>query len=389
MKIRLHYYVEKSKRRTMKVMFLIRSLEYGGAQRQLAVLAKELFVRGVSVAVAEFYSGGELEKNLDNEGIPIHRLNKRGRWDLARFTWRFIKLLRQKKPDIVYGYLTTANIMITILKPFFPRIKVVWGVRASHMDLDRYDWLFRFSYKIECKLSRFADVIIANSIAGKVYAIEHGFPANKLNVIPNGIDTTVFQPDWEAGRRVRAEWGVTDKEKFIGLIGRLDPMKDHQTFLHAAALLAEEYQDVRFLCVGDGPTVYQQELKKMSIKLELKERIIWSESRTDMPAVYNSLDINCISSYGEGFPNVIGEAMACGVPCVVTDVGDSANIVGDSGVIVPPHSPESLFKGLKCVLEWSNEDYLLKSNKAREHIINNFSTVSLFEKSYEVLSTLI
>ena len=313
-------------------------------------------------------------------GVPVISLEKRGRWDVLGFLLRLVRLLRQEKPDILHGYLGTPNILTVLLKPIFPRIRMVWGVRASNMDLERYDWLARWSYRVECHLSRFADLIIANSYAGMHYAIANGFPKNKMVVIPNGIDTEHFRPNPKARVQVRAEWGVAEDEKLIGLVGRLDPMKDHPTFLKAAALLAREREDVRFVCVGDGPPDYRQELHALGRELGLAERLIWTGTRRDMPAVYNALDIATSSSYGEGFPNVIGEAMACGVPYVVTDVGDSAWIVGDTGIVVPPQNPKALADGWR--LKLNSLDQSAESKELiRQRILDNFSVSNLIQST--------
>jgi glycosyltransferase involved in cell wall biosynthesis len=346
----------------MNITFLIRSLNYGGAERQLIVLAEGLNEKGHRVGVVVFYSNGPLEKELARAGVWVRTLDKRGRWDVFTFFLRLIDALKQERPDILYSFLPVPNLFAVILKRIFPRIKVVWGVRASNVDLSRYDWLARLTYWLECKLSRFANVIIVNSRAGFAYAVAHGFPKNKMAVIPNGIDTDKFCPDPYARSRVRKEWGVADSEKLIGLVGRLDPMKDHPTFLRAAALLVQERNDVRFVCVGDGPAVYRQELYALCKELMLADRVIWAGTRADMPAVYNALDIATSSSYGEGFPNVIGEAMACGVPCVVTDVGDSAFIVGGLGIVISPKNPVGLKVALEKLLSQISHEHSFKKN---------------------------
>jgi glycosyltransferase involved in cell wall biosynthesis len=201
-------------------------------------------------------------------------------------------------------------------------------------------------------------------------------------VISNGIDTERFQPDSEAGAKVRAEWGVSENTILIGLVGRLDPMKDHPTFLKAAALLSEERQDVRFVCVGVGEETYAKELYQLTNKLGILEQVIWAGGRSDMPKVYNALNIaSSSSSYGEGFANVIGEAMACGVPCVVTDVGDSAWIVGDTGIVVPPKNPEALAAGWNSLLNLAVTDQVALAEKARKTIVENFSLRNLVQKT--------
>jgi glycosyltransferase involved in cell wall biosynthesis len=303
------------------------------------------------------------------------------------FALRLVREVWRLKPRVIYGFLGTPNILTALLKPILPRVGVVWGVRASNVDLYRYDWLLRLSYRIECWLSRFADLIICNSRAGLEYAVAQGFPRERMTVIPNGIDTERFKPDMLAGMRIRAEWGIADNEILIGLIARLDPMKDHSTFFRAAALLSRERTDVRFVCVGDGPKPYQSALYDQANKLGLDERLIWAGARNDMPAIMNALDIATSSSaYGEGFSNTIAVAMACGLPCVVTDVGDSALIVSDFGEVVPPAIPDALYKGFHRMLERLNPD-LRSANRAS--IVNRFTHNVLVTNTVAVLSPLI
>lgn len=367
----------------MKITFLIRSLDLGGAQRQLVSLARGLHERGHRVLIATFYGGGPLEEEL--AGIPVRDLGKKGRWDLLGFLTRLVRLVREEKPDILHGYLAIPNILTVLLKPLFPRTRMVWGTRNAKLYFDRYDRVRRLAYRVERLLSRFADLIIANSYRGRDYAADYGFPEDKIVVIPNGIDTERFHPDLEARRRLRAEWGVAEDEKLVGLVGRLAPMKDHATFLEAAALLARERRDVRYVCVGEGPAGYRQELRALSARLGLKERLLWAGARKDMPAVHNALDVAASSSYdGEGFPNVVGEAMACGVPCVVTDVGDSARVVGETGVVVPPGDPRALAEGLKAA-----SNGRVDPRSLRERVVRCFSTRALVLNTEETLRGII
>jgi glycosyltransferase involved in cell wall biosynthesis len=264
---------------------------------------------------------------------------------------------------------------------------VVWGVRASNMDLDRYDWLSRLSYRIECRLSRFADLIICNSRAGLEYAAAHGFPGGRMTVIPNGIDTEHFKPDAAARERIRAEWGIAESEMLIGLVARLDPMKDHLTCFRAAAMLAQERSDVRFVCVGDGAEPYKSKLYQQASELGLDGRLIWAGARHDMPAVYNALDFATSSSYSEGFSNTIAEAMACSVPCVVTDVGDAKQIVGDTGFVMEPGNPSALASAWQEALKTGVYEKSKRGQRARERIIEHFSLERLIEETARVLET--
>ncbi len=370
-----------------KIAFLIRDLNYGGAQRQLVTLVKELAKQGFNITVLYFYSGGFLEKDLEDSRVKIISLEKQGRWDLFGFFWRLVYTLKHIQPDVLHGYLSESNLLTIFIKPFLPSVQIIWGVRVSDVDLIHSDWLSRVNFQCECFFSSFADLIIVNSKAGRNYHLEHGFPADKMVVIPNGIDTERFMPDLEARVKVRLEWGISEEIILIGIVGRLAPMKDHPTFLKAASLLCKDRQDVRFICVGSGPDDYTHELYKLTTQLDISEKVLWAGNRADMPAIYNAIDILCSSSaYGEGFGNVIGEAMACGVPCVVTDVGDSAWIVKNIGIVVPPQNPEALVAGWSSLItQQQYKDSVIKL-KNRSRIISEFNCNKLLQNVSVILA---
>ena len=371
---------------TESILFLARSLDRGGAERQLVVLANGLARRGHAVAVAIFFSGGAYESELAGTGVRVIHLCKKGRWDILPFLYRLVRLLRKESPAVLHSYLGVPNILAAALKPLLSSTRIVWGVRASNMDLAHYDWLSRFTYVLERRLARFAHRIIANSRAGEHHAIAHGFPADRIVVIPNGIDTDCFRPTPEARRRVRAEWGLGDHEILVGLVGRLDPMKDHPVFLKAASNIARVRHDVRFVCAGGGPADYAAALKQRAAALGLTNQLIWVGARDDMPAVYSALDIaSSSSSYGEGFSNTIAEAMACGVPCVVTDVGDSALIVGDTGSIAPPGDYNALAAAIGRLIDLPHEERLVLGEACRARVVSEFGIDRLIQRTEQAL----
>lgn len=377
-----------SNKTNIKIMFLARSLNVGGAERQLVNLAKRLHKQGWAVTVVVFYKNGIFERDLREAGVPVCILDKRGRWDNLSFIYRLIMCIHQERPTILHGYLVVPNILTVALKPFFPKIRMVWGVRSSNMDLQYYDWLYRFVHWVETRLSLFADLIIFNSRAGLEYSVKRGFKNKNMTVVPNGIDIYRFYPDPVARAEVRRELGISKEEKLIGIIGRLDPMKGHINFFKAAALLCRDRQNIRFVCVGDGPAEYRERLIGFCSDLGLDKQVIWTGSRDDTPRIYNALDIATSASVGEGFSNVIGEAMACGIPCVVTDVGDSAIIVGDAGVVVKPENSQELAYGWGCILDCSDQDYKLRSKKSRTRIQDKFSIEALCVKTIKELASL-
>jgi glycosyltransferase involved in cell wall biosynthesis len=369
-----------------KVVFLIRDLNYGGAQRQLVTLVKSLHKEHFfDVTVLHFYSGGPLLKDLTDNGISTISLEKQERWDVLGFFERLFGHLKRIQPDVLHGYLGESNLVTMFVKPFFPSTRIIWGIRGSNTPSGRYGWLENLLSNLERLLSSFTDLIIVNSHAGKADCLNQGFASDKMVVISNGIDTERFQPDSEAGAKVRSEWGISENTILIGLVARLNPMKDHPTFLKAVALLSKERENVRFVCVGVGEENYAKELYQLTDELGISEKTIWAGGRSDMPAVFNALNIACSSSSdGEGFPNVLGEAMACGVPCVVTDIGDSAWIVDNKGVVVPPKNPEALKMAINELIEKANFDNHNRQ-EIRQIIVEKFSVIQLVVKTKAAL----
>jgi glycosyltransferase involved in cell wall biosynthesis len=365
---------------SVKVAFLIRDLEYGGAQRQLVTLLKGLKNTDLECSILYFYPGGPLVKDLEESNIYPICLNKEGRWDFFGFLRRTIACLREIQPDILHGYLGEANLVSIFLKPFFPKMKTIWGIRESSMAAERADWFGNALFLLDPPLSRWADLIIFNSQAGLQDYLRSGFPREKSIVIPNGIDTNRFQPFPQLRSQLRREWAIGDRDLLIGLVARLDVMKDHPNFLRAAARVCQNRGEVRFVCVGSGPQSYREELWQLTRDLNLEERIVWAGARADMPSVYNALDIACsASAYGEGFSNAIGEAMACGIPCIVTNIGDSAWIVGDTGFVVPPHNSDALAEAMEKAI--ADELVLTSSEIQRSRIVNLFSVERLVEQT--------
>jgi glycosyltransferase involved in cell wall biosynthesis len=208
-------------------------------------------------------------------------------------------------------------------------------------------------------------------------------------VIANGFDTTRFYPDPGAGHRLRQKWGVAEDHYLIGLVARLDPIKCHPDFVRAAAMLARERDDVHFVCVGSGSPAYRDELQTLALNLGVGDRIIWTGELSGMREAYSALDIATSSSSSEGFSNTIGEAMACGVPCVVTDVGDSAILVGHTGFVVAPGKPAELAAAWRRLLEMPGADRAALSAAARDRITSEFSVEKLVLRTEAALTRVV
>jgi len=375
----------------MRILFICRSLDPGGAERQLVTLASSLDGMGHEVGIATFYSGGSLEKHLTGSGIKLLRLNKKGRWDAAAFFIRTVKAARSFKPDIIHGYMSTANILSVMVRPFLGfKCKSVFGVRSSDMDLSRYDWLWKLAHGFETWLSRYADLLIANSTAGLEHSRQSGFSPGKAIVISNGIDVSQFYPDPAAGQALRMGWKISPGEKVVGVVARIDPMKDYPNFFRASAIVLGKQSDVRFVCVGKGEKSYENAMRREASAAGLGDKIIFAGSRADMLSVYNAFDTLVLPSInGEGFPNVVGEAMACGTPCVVTDVGDAAHVVGDAGIAVPKGDSAVLAGGIMKILGMSGQEKEKLSATGRERIASFFTVQKMASSTSAALESIL
>jgi glycosyltransferase involved in cell wall biosynthesis len=355
-------------------------------------LVRGLDKTAYAITVAVFYPGGGFQQDVEAvEGVRLLSLDKGGRWDVARFFRRLIRAVYAFRPHIVHGYLGVAN-ELALLVGRLAGARVVWGLRCSHIDYSCYESaaLHRLVFRAGSWLSRLPDLIIVNSDAGKEHYRAHGYSGGRMVVIPNGIDVTRFRMDRGCGRQLRQAWGVKNDESLIGLMGRLDPIKDHATCFRAVAHVLSNQTKVRLVCVGeDGPPPYRQELKALAQDLALGDRVVWARATADMVAVYNALDVCVSSSFGEGFPNVIGEAMACGIPCVVTDVGDSAQIVRDRARIVPPRDPAALARALQALLHLPPEQRANIGRDGRDRIVNEYSLQQLAARTQDVLTSIL
>lgn len=365
-----------------RVTFVIRDLGHGGAQRQLTALAGALAKRpGWDISVVHFYPG-VFEEELRQAGVRTACVGKRHRWDLAGFAFRLVRALRATRPDVVHGYLNEGNLMALLLRPVCRWPRVVWGLRDSRTDAHLWGALGRLSFWLNCKLARFAHLIIANSQAGKDYYATQGYPAARIQIVPNGIDTQRFQPPLSPTFSTGAFT--------FGILGRLNPMKGHDVLLEAFAQVRQTHPDTRLLIVGagaDSPTdPWVAARRAQATALGLDTHITWLPAQEDMPAIYARLDcLVSASGFGEGFSNVIGEAMACGLPCVATEVGDAALLIRDPGLLCPPQDPAALAERMRRVLAMPAAQRADLGARNRRHMEEHHTPDKLVERTAALL----
>lgn len=326
---------------------------------------------------------GVLSEKLDALGIDVEYLGmKQGKLPNPQAVFRMISITRQFTPDAIQGWMYHGNLAAWLVSRFSGRqVKLFWNIRQTLYDLACERRLTRCLIGLSRCLSSAPDKIVYNSALSAHQHEAIGYPQRSRVVIPNGFNLQDFKPDESTRDAVRLEFGLDPAAPLVIHVARYHLMKDHRNLLDAAKQVLEGVSGIRFLLVGRGVTKENEDLKSLCQNLGLRNNAILIGERFDLPRLMSAADIVVLSSaWGEGFPNVVGEAMACGTPCVVTDVGDSAWVVGECGRIVPPCDADALSKTIVALLL---DDGLRKElgYKARQRIQDLFS-IEKVSKSY-------
>lgn len=367
-----------------RLTFLTTGLMTGGAEMMLLKLCSRLDRHRFAPSVVSLSAAGALQSRLRSLGVPVYSAGMRRGWPSLSGLLRLRAVMATLQPDVIQGWMYHGNLAAMLLGHNRP---VVMGIRQSLYGLDKERALTRGVIRFGAWLSRYASSVVYNSQTSARQHEAFGFAVSRTRIIPNGFDTNLFCPDPSAASRIKHELGLSDDVILIGLIGRYHPMKDHRTFLSAAALLSQRFPAARFLLAGTGVDAGNTELATLIGTLGLSRRILLLGERNDMPQINAALDIaSSTSAWGEGFANVVGEAMSCGVPCVVTDIGDSAWVVGDAGQVVPAGDPQAMAEAWESLIELGGSGREALGRRARQRIVECFSLESVvkrYEKLYE------
>ena len=374
----------------IEVALFIPDFRIGGAERQALELASRLCRDRYRVTLITLRGDGELRESfLSLPGLRVVTLNAR-----TSFTalLRLIREIRENKIEVLHSFLTATNVYSLLGGLFLPQLKVVIGLRDSlpassyrHGSQIRQMQTRMLSFLVR-RLRPFSDRLITNSEAGRV-AYEKHFRI-RSTVISNGVDTEQFKPDSTAHDLLRRLVEAPAEAKFVGILANCTGYKDYPTFVRAAKVIVENLYDVRFISIGEDRTDTGSRVKGLVQQSGLQRFFHFLGTRRDVHKLVPGLDVLCSSSITEGFSNAIAEAMACGVPCVVTDVGDSHRIVGNTGIVVSPGDPEALALGVIALLRKSVAERQSLSSAARQRIVQNFDAAvmaSQHEHLYESL----
>jgi len=367
----------------IRIFHLISCLDIGGAEVSLLRLLSALDRKRFQCVVVSLIKPGPIAAPIQNLGIEVLSLQmKRSAVSLDSMR-RLVSHLRHERPDLLMTWLYHSDLMGLIAGKMAGVPSIIWNLRASNMDMSKYPRLSGATVRLCTRLSSFPTAVIANSESGKAFHAHIGYRPKQWAVIKNGVDHLRFQPDAELRQKMRLSLHLTPHDIAVGLVARLDPMKDHDNFLAAARIVAENNYRVHFVLAGRGVGYENHQLTSQISQPPLAGRVHLLGERTDIPHLMTAFDIACSSSRSEGFPNTIMEAMSCGVPCVATNVGDSADIVRNTGVVVPPADPVALSHGLLRLIEMEQSARQGLGCQARQHIIQNYG-IDRFAREYDL-----
>src|SRR6476661_4726081 len=377
----------------MKIIYTIVGLTTGGAEVMLYRILTRINRERFSPCVVCLMDRGTLGDRIEALGIPVYTIGmKPGAVPTPNVIGKLVNIIREIKPDLIQGWMYHGNIAAQFAKVFCGlETPVFWSIHYSVYSLSAEKKMTQALIKLGAPISKFAKQVLYVSKISKTQHEALGYEAGNGYVIPNGIDTSLFTLSLEARFSVRQELGLPFTSFLIGSICRYHPMKDHANFIKAAALLLKNYPDTHFMMAGSEVDLANKTLNQLIEELGIGDRIHLLGERSDMPRLMAALDImTSASAYGEAFPLVLGEAMSSGVPCTVTDVGDSGWIVGNTGWVVPPKNPEALAEAWQDAIELGADGREKLGKAARSRIIECFSLESIvadYEKLYETAMT--
>jgi glycosyltransferase involved in cell wall biosynthesis len=364
--------------RRPRVVHVINSLSTGGAETMLARLVGAADSSRIEHLVLPLREGGPLTERVRETGALTEALQVDGTRNLLTAPIRLGARLRELRPDLVQGWLLQGNLAATVGASLGrPHTPVLWNVRWTLYDLDSERLTTRALLRISGRLARHPRRIIFNSQLAVSQHAAIGFPSERARVIPNGFDTEHLRPDSAARVAVRRELDIPADAAVMGMVARYHPMKDHAMSLKAAAHVLERRPNAVFVYAGRGVDAGNEELARLIKALGLAGRVRLLGERQDVARLYASFDVYWMSSLArgiaEGFPNVIAEAMACGVPCVATDIGDAASIIGQTGRVVQSRDWRAFGDNTAELLDAGPATLRRLGNEARARIERDYS----------------
>jgi glycosyltransferase involved in cell wall biosynthesis len=332
----------------MKVLHIITGLNVGGAENMLTKLLEASPDAAREAAVLSLLAPGPLAPRIRACGVRLESLQMQRGMPGPGDALRLARMVREIGPEVLHGWMYHGMLAASFAAFALPgRVPLIWNIRHSLADPARESRSTRLLLRLGAARSRRPDAIVYNADAALAQHSAFGFSAGRARVLPNGFDCQVYRPDPAARQRLGREFGIDPGVLLVGHVARLHPMKDHAMLVEAAALARAQGLDLHLVMIGAGLEDSPLDLRARIARLLPPGRVTLSGARGDISSLMPGFDLLALpSAWGEAFPNVLGEALACGVPAVATDVGDSARIVGDEGRIVAPGDPRAFAAAL-------------------------------------------
>lgn len=354
-------------------MHIIVGLKPHGAETMLKRLVEATPAAIPNTVVVSLTTLDVVGASLRDQGIVVHALNMTSVWSVPEAFWRLTKLIHQFQPDIVQTWMYHADLLGGLAARWAGCRNVVWGVRrtaVSFSDLAKTAIVM----KVCAVLSRWVPKkVVCNAEAARIAHSAAGYSADRIVVIPNGFDFSRLSATSAKKSELRRAFKLPDDVMTVGAVGRFHPDKGQLNFIKAAAILSSSRPDVRYLLVGRGCDSRNATLGAWLDQYGLKDRFVLLGERTDVPVCLAIMDVFCMPSCTEGFPNGLGEAMAMGLPCVATKVGDTAVLTGDTAVLVPPEDEQALAHGLLSLISMTSEQREQMGLRAKLRVTTEFS----------------
>lgn len=368
-----------------RILHLITDLDVGGAEISLFLLLSGMDRQKFDNFVVCLIPPGRIGKQIEELGIPVETLSMKPGLPTPGGFLRLIALLRKFRPQVLQTWLYHADLMGLVAGKLVGIPATLWNIRSSNMDFSRYRRLSGMVARACAYLSAGPDAVIVNSRAGQEIHRKLGYHPRAWKLIPNGVDTQRFHPDQNARSAIRSELDLSEDIFLIGNVARYDPMKGHADLLKAAGYVLRTNPQIHFLLAGDRISPENNNLIQMISENQLDGHVHLLGARQDIEKIDATIDLYISSSkFGEGFPNVVAEAMSCAVPCIVTDTGDSGKIVAQTGEVVAPSDPTALGDACLRLLDLPGQERKSLGEKARQRILQEFSLERMVA-SYESL----
>lgn len=374
----------------MKILHVIIGLTLGGAELMMKRLIEShkntLDCEHIVVSLTDL---GKIGPQLIDQGISVYTLNMRGAMDLPHTLRKLVRIIRASRPDIIQTWMYHADLLGGIAARLAGIDRIVWGIRCT--DISNCGSKATIVIRTLCApLSRvIPKIIVCAADASRTAHARIGYDSARMIVIPNGFEISRLQATPQQRDALRQESGIAPDDLVIGSLGRLNPAKDQDNFIAAAGILAQRHRNLKFMMIGDGLDPGNATLMKIIVDTGHADRFVLLGERRDVPACLKAMDIFCLHSRTEGFPNVLGEAMAMGLPCVATDAGDAAHLLGDTGTIVPTQDSRALAEGIEQLIGLDAQQRLELGRQSQNRINSNFTIAQTSEKFLQLYDQLL